>query len=208
MDRIISYTLSFLFMSSFACYTHAAAINSLKSFINKNQTVRAEFSQVLLDKNSRALQESTGTMLFERPGKFRWTYIHPYEQLIVGDGNKIWFYDRDLNQVTVRPLDISIGSSPAALLAGSSTIEENFTLIEIGQQDQTEWLQAIPINKESSFEHIRIGFTLDGVLKIMAIRDHFGQTTLLTFLNLEKNPKLSSNLFQFIPPTGADVISD
>ncbi len=208
MKRTISYTLLLLLIFLFTNHAHAAAINSLKSFVNKTQTVRAEFSQVILDKNTRALQESKGTMLFERPGKFRWTYTHPYEQLIVGDGDRIWFYDRDLNQVTVRKLDISIGSTPAALLAGSSTIEENFTLVEMGRQDQIEWLQATPINKESVYENIRIGFSPDGLLKIMAIRDHFGQTTLLTFSALEKNPMLSNELFQFTPPNGVDIISD
>lgn len=204
----ILYLLNLLFLSTFISNTQAAAIDSLKAFVSQTKTVRADFSQVLLDKNTRALQESTGTMLFERPGKFRWTYTKPYEQLIVGDGDKIWFYDQDLNQVTIRKLDISIGSTPAALLAGSSTIEENFTLVEMGQQDQIEWLQATPIDKESIFEHIRIGFSLDGLLKIMAIRDHFGQTTLLTFSGLEKNPQLSNKLFQFTPPDGADVISE
>ena len=91
-----------------------SAIESLKTFIQEAQTVRANFSQTLLDKDARTIQESSGTMLFERPDKFRWTYEEPYEQLIVGDGTKVWFYDQDLEQVTVRPLDLAIGGSPAA----------------------------------------------------------------------------------------------
>ena len=186
----------------------ASAIDSLKAFIQETRTVRANFSQTLYDRNARTLQESNGTLQFERPEKFRWTYEKPYEQLIVGDGIQVWFYDHDLNQVTVRQFNIAIGSSPAALLAGSSAIEDNFVLTELGLQNQIEWLEAIPKSKESIFEFIQMGFSPEGTLKIMALRDNFGQTTLLTFSDLDKNPKLPADLFKFIPPENADVISD
>lgn len=186
----------------------ASAIDSLKAFIQETRTVRANFSQTLYDRNARTLQESNGTLQFERPEKFRWTYEKPYEQLIVGDGTQVWFYDHDLNQVTVRQFNIAIGSSPAALLAGSSAIEDNFVLTELGLQNQIEWLEAIPKSKESVFEFIQMGFSPEGTLKIMALRDNFGQTTLLTFSDLDKNPKLPADLFKFIPPENADVISD
>ena len=186
----------------------ASAIDSLKTFIQETRTVRANFSQTLYDRNARTLQESNGTLQFERPEKFRWAYEKPYEQLIVGDGTQVWFYDHDLNQVTVRQFNITIGSSPAALLAGSSAIEDNFVLTELGLQNQIEWLEAIPKSKESVFEFIQMGFSPEGTLKIMALRDNFGQTTLLTFSDLDKNPKLPADLFKFIPPENADVISD
>lgn len=186
----------------------ATAISSLKSFIQDTRTVRANFSQTLYDKSARTLQESKGTMQFERPEKFRWTYEKPYEQLIVGDGKQVWFYDQDLNQVTIRSFNIAIGSSPAALLAGSSAIEDNFTLTELGVQNELEWLEAIPKNKESVFEFIQMGFSPDGTLKIMALRDSFGQTTVLAFSELDKNPNLAADLFTFTPPTNADVISE
>lgn len=186
----------------------ASAIDSLKAFIQETRTVRANFSQTLYDRNARTLQESNGTLQFERPEKFRWTYEKPYEQLIVGDGIQVWFYDHDLNQVTVRQFNIAIGSSPAALLAGSSAIEDNFVLTELGLQNQIEWLEAIPKSKESVFEFIQMGFSPEGTLKIMALRDNFGQTTLLTFSDLDKNPKFPADLFKFIPPENADVISD
>jgi len=197
-----------LFGSLMSLYVEASAIDSLKTFIKETRTVRANFSQTLYDKNARTIQESNGTMQFERPEKFRWTYDKPYEQLIVGDGTQVWFYDRDLNQVTVRQFNIAIGSSPAALLAGSSAIEDNFELIELGLQNQIEWLEAIPKNKESAFEFIQMGFSPEGALKIMALRDSFGQTTILSFSDLDKNPKLPSDLFKFLPPDNADVISE
>ena len=189
-------------------WAEATAIDSLKSFIQETRTVRASFSQTLYDKNARNLQESTGTMQFERPDKFRWTYEKPYEQIIVGDGVQVWFYDPDLNQVTIRQFNIAIGSSPAALLAGSNTIEDNFILAELGQQNDMEWLEAIPKSKESIFEFIQLGFSPEGILKIMALRDNLGQTTVLTFSDLHKNPRLPSGLFKLILPPNADIISE
>lgn len=186
----------------------ATAIASLKTFIQETRTVRANFSQTLYDKSARTIQESKGTMQFERPEKFRWTYEKPHEQLIVGDGSKVWFYDRDLNQVTERPFNIAIGSSPAALLAGSSAIEDNFELIELGVQNEMEWLEAVPKSKESAFEFIQMAFSPDGTLKIMALRDSFGQTTVLSFSDLDKNPALPADLFKFTPPDKADVIRE
>ena len=189
-------------------FAQASAIDSLRTFVQKAQTFKAVFSQTLLNKNIQVMQEATGVMMFERPGKFRWTYEKPYQQLIVGDGSRVWFYDQDLNQVTVRRLDVAIGSSPAALLAGSSTIERNFDLAEIEVNDDMEWLEAIPKTKESTFELIRMGFSQKGELREMVLRDNFGQFTLLVFTDLETYPVLSPDLFQFTPPKGADVISD
>lgn len=208
MNRLSCNFFFFFLIYLLPAFVHAAALDSLKTFIQETRTARAEFSQILLDKNSKIIQKSNGIMQFERPNKFRWTYEKPYEQLIVGDGIQVWFYDRDLNQVTIRTLDLAIGSSPAALLAGSSTIEANFSLTEMGQQDQLEWLEASPKNKESAFEFIQLGFSIEGSLKIMVLRDSFGQTTLLTFSNLDKNPNLPADLFHFIPPDDSDVISD
>lgn len=197
-----------LLLCLFTSIAEAGAIHSLKTFIQDTRTVRAVFLQTVLDRNAQVVQRGSGTMQFERPGKFRWVYEKPYEQLIVGDGARIWFYDRDLNQVTVRKLDLAIGSSPAALLAGSSDIETSFDLTDIGLQGDTEWLEARPKTKEGTFEWVRLGFTPQGVLKAMELQDNFGQTTVLTFSGLERNPKLASELFKFNPPEGADVISD
>lgn len=201
-------TFFFLFLLFLPCMALAGAMNSLKSFIKDTRVARATFSQILLDKNSRIIQEASGTMQFERPGKFRWVYEKPYEQLIIGDGTKVWFYDRDLNQVTVRKLDKAIGSSPAALLAGDNTIELNFDLSETGLQGELEWLEAKPKIKEGSFELIRLGFTPTGILKAVVVKDNFGQTTVITFSRLEKNPKLAPETFKFTPPMNSDVISD
>jgi len=207
MDVLKHFCL-FLLFYPLASIAQASATSSLKNFIHDARTVRATFTQSVLDKNGRTVQTGQGTMQFQRPGKFRWIYEKPYEQLIVGDGDRIWFYDRDLNQVTVRRLDLAIGSSPAALLAGDSDIEQNFELRDTGSLAGTEWLEAKSKTRDSTFEWVRLGFTPDGVLKSMELHDNFGQTTVLTFSRLERTPRLAPDLFKFTPPAGSDVISD
>jgi outer membrane lipoprotein carrier protein len=146
-------------------------------------------------------------MMFARPGKFRWEYEKPYEQLIVGDGSRLWVYDKDLNQVSVRKLDKALGDSPAALLAGSNEIEKIYILTNLGNQEGLDWLEAVPKSKENAFERIRLGFSQSG-LETMELRDQFGQVTVIKFASIERNPKLSPELFKFVPPKGADVISE
>lgn len=185
----------------------ATSLDSLKTFLTEVKSGRAHFKQLVLDKKMTTLQEASGTMMFSRPGRFRWVYEQPYEQLIVGDGAKLWMYDADLRQVTVKLMDRAIGSSPAALLAGSNEIGRHFNLKDMGKRGTLEWLEATPKDKESTFESVRMGFTGKG-LDVMELRDHFGQTTVIRFLDFEFNPKLNQDLFKFTPPKGADVIGD
>jgi chaperone LolA len=155
----------------------------------------------------RKLQETSGTMHFSRPGKIRWSYEKPYEQLIVGDGLKLWVYDKDLNQVTVKAIAQAIGGSPAALLAGSNDIEKDFRLSPAGMENGFDWVDATPRGSESTFQKVRIGFGKSG-LEAMDLTDAFGQLTIVRFTRVERNPKLSPDLFRFTPPKGVDVISD
>jgi outer membrane lipoprotein carrier protein len=176
-------------------------------FMTGTLTARGEFEQKIFDSNRRLLQESRGVLAFSRPGKFRWTYVKPYAQLIVGDGSRVWIYDEDLKQVTVKKLDQALGSTPAALLAGNNEAMRAFRLSDKGSKDGLEWLEALPRDKEGNFERIRMGFDPSG-LQVMELVDGFGQTTVLRFKALERNPKLDSALFRFSPPKGADVIGD
>ena len=185
----------------------ASGLDALRSFIAATASAQGDFQQKVYDRKHKLTQESSGTLAFLRPGKFRWTYAKPYAQLIVGDGEKVWVYDADLNQVTVRRLDRALGSTPAALLAGSSDFERAFRLSEQGQKDGLEWVEAVPREKESNFETIRMGFGFSG-LEVMELADSFGQTTVLKFTALRRNPKLGTALFTFVPPKGADVIGD
>lgn len=187
---------------------HAGAIEKLKAFIAATHSAQANFTQVVLDQNGKRMQSASGVMQFQRPGKFRWVYQKPYEQLIVGDGAKFWLYDVDLNQVTVKKLDAALGSSPAALLSGNNEIERGFTLRESGSQDGLDWLQAIPKAQDGSFEKIRMAFDAQAELVIMELSDAFGHKTVLRFSAMRHNPKFAEQLFRFTPPKGADVISD
>ena len=185
----------------------ASGLDALNGFIGATASAQGEFTQKVYDRKKKITQESSGTLAFLRPGKFRWTYAKPYAQLIVGDGAKVWVYDEDLNQVTVRRLDRALGSTPAALLAGNKEIERAFKLSDRGEKDGLAWVEALPLEKESNFESIRMGFGSSG-LEIMELADSFGQTTVLKFTNLRRNPKLEAALFKFVPPKGADVIGD
>ena len=187
---------------------HGGGIDKLKEFIAATQSAQADFTEVVLDQNGKRIQNASGIMQFERPGKFRWTYQKPYEQIIVGDGEKFWLYDVDLNQVTVRKLDAALGSSPAALLSGNNEIERDFTLKESGSQDGLEWLQAISKTQDGSFEKILMAFNAQAELVIMELNDAFGHKTVLRFSAMQCNPKFSAQQFQFTPPKGADVLSD
>ncbi|HET9350231.1 MAG TPA: outer membrane lipoprotein carrier protein LolA, partial [Burkholderiales bacterium] len=142
-----------------------------------------------------------------RPGLFRWVYAKPVDQVIVGDGERVWIHDRDLNQVTVRKLSRALGSTPAALLAGSADIEKAFELSDAGTKDGLEWLEATPREREAGFERVRMGFDADE-LRAMELFDHFGQRTVLRFMNLRRNPKIDKSEFRFEPPKGADVLGE
>jgi outer membrane lipoprotein carrier protein len=185
----------------------AASLERFSEFIAGTTTAQGQFEQKIFDSNHKLLQESRGVLAFSRPGKFRWTYLKPYAQLIVGDGSKIWIYDEDLKQVTVKKLDQALGSTPAALLAGNNEAMRAFALSDKGSKDGVEWLEALPRDKEGSFASIRMGFGPAG-LQVMELVDSFGQTTVLRFRSLERNPKLNPGMFRFSPPKGADVIGD
>src|SRR5215218_5227703 len=135
-----------------------ASVDSLKALLNETTTAKGGFAQTVFDKNKKPLQQATGTLAFSRPGKFRWEYVKPYEQTIVGDGTRVWIHDKDLNQVTVRKLDRALGASPAALLAGSNEIEKSYALKSAGADGGLEWLEAVPKSQDTAFERVRLGF--------------------------------------------------
>jgi outer membrane lipoprotein carrier protein len=201
--------VSILIAAAFAlpALAQAAALDQFRAFVASSKTARGEFSQRLVKNangRARVSSESTGTFEFSRPGKFIWIYKKPYEQHLQADGEKLYIYDKDLNQVTVRKLGNALGSSPAAILFGSNDLEKNFTLKEAGERDGMEWLQATPKAKDTTFEQIGIGLR-DGVPAAMELRDSFGQVSLLSFTKFEKNPALPDSQFRFTPPKGADV---
>jgi outer membrane lipoprotein carrier protein len=183
----------------------ASGLDQLHAFLEGTQSAQGTFRQNVVNKDRRTTQSTAGTFAFQRPGKFRWTYDKPFDQLIVGDGERVWVYDRDLNQVIVRKLDAALGSTPAALLAGDNALEKNFTLVAGGASDGLEYVDATPRTPESQFTRIRLGFA-DNLPRRMQLTDAFGQATELTFGDMQRNPKLPPDTFQFTPPKGADVV--
>lgn len=186
---------------------NAAAIDKLRQFLDATKTLRAEFNQMVVAKNGKKPQLSSGVMMFSRPGKFRWEVVKPYEQLLVGDGEKVWIFDPDLRQVTVKKVDAAIGSTPAALLVGGDALEKNFTLSEAGSHEGLDWVEAIPKSPDSGFEKLKLGFEGND-LKAMQLLDNFGQTTSLAFSRIERNPSIAATQFRFTPPAGVDVIGE
>jgi outer membrane lipoprotein carrier protein len=184
---------------------HATALDQFKSFVSGTKSARGEFTQTQVQKTKTG-KTSSGTFVFARPGKFIWTYQKPYEQLLQADGETLYLYDKDLNQVTTRKLGGALGSSPAAILFGSNDLEKNFTLAEAGTRDGLEWLNATPKSKDTTFEQIGIGLK-DGIPQAMELKDNFGQTVLLKFTSFQRNPALGAQTFKFDVPKGAEVVN-
>jgi len=184
----------------------AASLERFQSYLRTTQGARADFEQTIFDKNGKVVQESRGRFAFQRPGRFRWTYVKP-PQVIVGDGERVWIFDSDLNQVTVRRVSRVLGATPAALLAGAADIDKAFELAEAGTRDGLDWLEATPRDREAGFERIRLGMSSSGV-EAMELVDHFGQTTVLRFSNMARNPEFDVGTFRFTPPKGADVLGE
>ena len=187
----------------------ASALDQFKTFVATTKAARGEFTQQQVKKSeaSKTTPLSSGTFIFARPGKFIWTYTKPYEQLLQADGEQLYIYDKDLNQVTVKKLGNALGSSPAAILFGSNDLEKNFTLSEAGTRNGLEWLNATPKAKDSTFEQISIGLR-NGTPEAMELNDAFGQTSVLLFKKFEKNPPLTAQQFKFVMPKGADVFQN
>ena len=206
------FTLAALLVTAALAFTdaaHASALEQFKSFVASTHAARGEFTQQQLKKSaaSKAAPVSSGTFVFARPGKFIWTYVKPYEQLLQADGEQLYIFDKDLNQVTVKKLGNALGSSPAAILFGSNDLEKNFTLSEAGARGGLEWLDAKPKAKDSTFEQISIGLR-NGTPEAMELHDAFGATSVISFKKFEKNPPLSAQQFKFVMPKGADIFNN
>lgn len=183
----------------------ASATDSLQRFFDEVRSYTAGFDQTVVDEDGGVTQESSGRMWLQRPGKFRWDYATPYEQRIVSDGNKVWIYDVELEQVTVRTLSGALGEVPALLLAGKGRLDETFDVAERGTRGGLEWVQLTPKNKESGFESISLGFG-KGRLAAMEMVDGFGQTTRISLRQPRENPAIDAGKFTFKPPPGVDVV--
>jgi len=199
---IVSAITFFLPVSSFA-----SGLDDLQRFYNEVKSYSASFEQKVVDENLRLLEASKGEFFIERPGKFRWHYTSPSEQLIVGDGMQVWIYDIELEQITHRQSDAAVSQTPAMLLSGEGDLGENFILEEAGQRNDLDWVRMIPKNQDSGFTDVRIAFA-EGKLQLLEMKDNFGQTTQMSFSDVEENADISEDKFKFIPPPGVDVLEE
>jgi outer membrane lipoprotein carrier protein len=207
MIKKILNTLVMLAAISGTAYADESPINQLKAFLKASASLSADFKQVSYNQAGQAGQNSFGQFYLSRPGKFRWDYKEPFVQEIVSNSDKVWFYDADLEQVTVKQLDDSLGSTPALLLTGQVDIDEKFVLEEQGNDDDMNWIKLSPKNEESGFKYILIGLN-HGQLGGMELSDNFGQLTRIYFSNIKLNPNLNANLFNFKPPKNVDVFEN
>ena len=205
--KIAQKILSTVAFAIFPLLAQAGAVDQLHDFLKNTRTLKADFDQAVIARNGRKPQQSSGVVAISRPGKRRWEIRNPYPQLVVSDGEKVWIHDPELQQVTVRKAGQAIGGSPAALLSGSNDLEKNFTLKEAGEAEGLAWVEATPKATDSGFESVRLGFAGND-LKAMELQDSFGQTTLIRFSRIERNPALPAATFKFPPPAGADVVGE
>jgi outer membrane lipoprotein carrier protein len=206
---MLKFLLAVLAMAAVAPAAFAAA-TPLDSYLDDMKTLRATFLQTLADAHGKEIDRSTGTLIVSRPGKFSWE-IHPQGssaasgQLMVADGRNLWFLDRDLQQVTVKPADAALSATPAMLLSGTVDVRKNFTLTPAPKRDGLDWVLVEPHGSEADFRHALMGF--DGKdLKRMILEDKLGQTATVMFDHVERNGKVAPEEVSFTPPAGVDVI--
>jgi outer membrane lipoprotein carrier protein len=203
----LSTTIALFAIMATTSVSAQSSVDHLKRFLSDVKAYSADFDQVVLDENLRQIDEAAGTLTISRPGRFRWDYYPPAEQQIVGDGEKVWIYDIELRQVIVRDQKISLGQTPAILLAGKKDKLSQFTLNDRGLQGKVQWVEITPRSDSSGFDDIQVGF-IDSALSVMVLVDGLGQTTRINFNNGVENPSLPAEQFNFVPADGVDIIDE
>ena len=185
----------------------AWATTPVQRYFHELRTLRADFTQQVYDERGRLVRRSSGRMLMQRPGQFRWDYQQPSAQLVVADGQRLWSYDPGLEQVSVRPLDQALGTTPLSLLSGTTPLDESFTIGAAQTRDGLSWYELTPKQPNAEFRLLRVAFQGE-VLASLELEDSFGQRTRLDLEKLERNPALDPDLLRFTPPAGVDVVGD
>ena len=179
----------------------------LQAYLDRASTLSARFTQTLIGEDGEPGQRSSGLLHLVRPGRFRWDYREPYEQLIVSDGRQVWMYDPELEQVTVQTFDETLASSPAMLLSGSGAVAEAFHIATLDREDQLYWVELVPRVADSDFQRVHLALDGDTPVRI-ELMDALGQTTRIELEAVALGVEVDEDLFRFVPPEGADVIGD
>jgi outer membrane lipoprotein carrier protein len=185
--------------------SHASPTTEVEKYLSGLASWSADFKQTIDDGHGKVVRSAAGKLSLQKPGKFRWDYTEPSEQVILADGKEIWFYDKDLQQANVRDMDASLANTPAVLLSGGGPLSSQFDVTALPPSDGLEWYQLIPKHPDTDFQLVRIGFR-NGDLATMFLADKLNQVTQLTFSNAKRNAKFAPDLFTFVPPPGVDVI--
>lgn len=204
---IVGRTLTALvgWLAALPLYGAVSPRAQLENYLATTSTLEARFVQTLTDEQGEVIEVARGTLYLDRPGRFRWEYTSPYQQSIVADGETLWIYDRDLEQVTRRPLDGALTDTPAALLGNELDLDESFVVSEETGADGRPWLRLTSKSiDDENYSEFRLAFDADG-LRAMKMTDNFGQQTLLEFSDERRNQKIDPDLFRFEPPPGVDV---
>ena len=186
----------------------ADSVARVDAYLATLKTLTAEFVQVVQDKQGQVTERATGTLTISRPNRFRWDYREPYAQTIVADGRKLWLYDPDLQQVTVRSLEQGLGATPAMLMSGAGKVGDAFKAGPIESRQGLKWCRLVPAQQGSDFERVSLAFDARAELTAMELVDKLGQTTTIEFRQLRRGAKVSDSQFRFVPPPGADVIGE
>ena len=184
-----------------------STVKQLENYLAQTRSLIADFLQTSIDEKNNPGKKMSGEFYLRRPGQFRWDYQQPYRQEIVSDGDKVWFYDVDLEQVTVKKINNAIGSTPALLLSGEEPLDKNYRLEEIGENDGKQWVRLTPKEENNSFKAILIGVK-EKQLEAMELSDNFGQITRIYFSNIRRNIAIDASKFTFKPPVGVDMFEE
>ena len=203
--RVLAAAALGLTMPLCATPVSASPAGDVEHYLNGLSSWSADFTQTIDDGHGNVMRSAAGQLYLQRPGKFRWDYTQPSEQLVLADGRQIWFYDKDLAQANVRDMDTSLASTPASLLSGSGSVSTQFNVTALPDDGGLQWFQLIPKHADTDFQLVRIGFD-KGDLRSMFLADKLNQITQLTFSNSKRNLSLPHDLFSFVPPAGVDVI--
>jgi outer membrane lipoprotein carrier protein len=204
MIRKLSFLCLFFLMSCL----YAAPNDILNQYLKDMHSMQADFSQRIVNKQGKALQQSSGKMLLQRPSQFRWEVKRPYTQLIVTNGVRLWVYDPDLEQVTIRKLKSSVGDTPALLLSDENlSLSKEFNVQVVDSNSTLQWFKLLPRDPNSVMAWIKLGFS-DGQIREMHMQDHLGHTTLIQFSHVQINTPIASSLFAFKPPSHVDIIDE
>ena len=200
--------LSFVLLSGVALASpDDPALSRLQTFLDGLTTLTAEFSQEVVNRDLDLVEAATGYVVLEKPGRFRWDYLEPFERVIVADGERVWLYEADLEQVTVRRLDAGLGETPAALLTGSVDVLERFEFLGSEADGEVLWVNLGPLSDDADFDSVRLAFA-GALLTRLELHDRLGQTTRLAFANVEQGVVVPDDVFVFDPPDGVDVIGE